>query len=105
MSRGSYVASKFGNHPITQAMTSVFNMHDRLRFEVFCYSLGADDGSRWRRDLQEKVEHLKDVSDMTYFEASRLIRSDKIHILINLDGYMKGGSNQIFAMRPCSGAS
>lgn len=98
--RIGYVASKFGNHPITQAMASVFCLHDRLRFEVFCYSLGADDESRWRRDLEEKVEHLKDISDMTHFEASRLIRSDKIHILINLDGYMKGSGNQIFAMRP-----
>ena len=98
--RVGYVASKFGNHPITQAMMSVFTMHDRLRFEVFCYSLGADDDSRWRRDLEEKAEHLKDISDMTYFEASRLIRSDRIHVLINLDGYMKGGGNQIFAMRP-----
>ena len=69
-------------------MLSVFTMQDRLRFEVFCYSLGADDDSRWRRELEDGVEHFKDVSDMTYFEASRLIRSDRIHILINLDGYV-----------------
>jgi len=98
--RIGYVASKFGNHPITQAMMSVFSFHDRLRFEVFCYSLEANDESKWRNELEARVEHLKDLSDMTYFEASRLIRSDKIHILVNLDGYMKGGGNQIFAMRP-----
>ena len=94
------MASKFGNHPVTQAMMSVFSSHDRVRFEVFCYSLGADDESRWRRQLEDRVEHLKDVSDLTNFEASRLIRSDKIHVLVNLDGYMKGGGNAIFALRP-----
>jgi protein O-GlcNAc transferase len=98
--RVGYVASQFGNHPVTQAMASVFSMHDRLRFEVFCYVLGADDDSPWRRQIEEKAEHFKDMSDMTYFESSRLIRSDRIHILVNLDGYMHGSGNQLFAMRP-----
>jgi protein O-GlcNAc transferase len=98
--RVGYVASQFGNHPVAQAMASVFSLHDRLRFEVFCYSLGADDDSSGRRELEERVEHFKDLSEMTYFESARLIRSDHIHILVNLDGYMHGGGNQVFAMRP-----
>lgn len=98
--RIGYVAGKFGNHPITHAMASVFKMHDSLKFEVFCYALSPDDESVWRRKVEEEAEHFKDISELTYFDAARLIRTDNIHVLINLDGYTKGACNQIFARRP-----
>lgn len=42
--RVGYVSSDFGNHPLSDLMGSVFGLHDRSRFEVFCYALSPDDG-------------------------------------------------------------
>jgi protein O-GlcNAc transferase len=44
--RVGYVSSDFGNHPMAHLMASVFGMHDRRGFEVFCYALSGDDGVR-----------------------------------------------------------
>ena len=81
-------------------MQSVFGMHDRRRFEVFCYALSPDDGSQWRRKIQSEVEHFKDISRLVHGEAARMIAGDGIHILVNLNGYTKGARNEIFALRP-----
>ena len=40
----SYVSSDYGNHPLSDLMLSVFGMHNRQHFEVFCYALTPDDG-------------------------------------------------------------
>ena len=36
--RVGYVSSDFGNHPLSHLMGSVFGMHDRTKYEVFCYA-------------------------------------------------------------------
>ncbi|XP_048333026.2 probable UDP-N-acetylglucosamine--peptide N-acetylglucosaminyltransferase SEC [Ziziphus jujuba] len=98
--RIGYVSSDFGNHPLSHLMGSVFGMHDRENVEVFCYALSANDGSEWRLCIQSEVEHFIDVSSMSSDMIARLINEDKIHILVNLNGYTKGARNEIFAMQP-----
>merc|ERR1711920_779654 len=81
-------------------MQSVFGMHDRSRFEVFCYALTPNDNSQWRRKIESEVEHFRDISNLMNGDAARLINDDGIHILVNLNGYTKGSRNEIFALRP-----
>lgn len=95
-----YVSSDFGNHPIGFSMASVFKMHDRTRFECFCYSLSPDDKSLQRRTIADDAEHFKEIAGVHSSDAARLIHSDGIHILINLNGYTKGSRNEIFALQP-----
>lgn len=94
------MSSDFGNHPLAHLMQSVFGMHDRSRFEVFCFAVTPDDGSIWRRKIQSEVEHFTDISALPHGDAARLISSHRIHVLINLNGYTKGARNEIFALRP-----
>jgi protein O-GlcNAc transferase len=97
-------------------MQSIPGFHDRTRCEVFLYSLAADDGSAYRAKLVAESEHFVDFSGDLYMSESLSsfmpiaiadnkicadrIFSDRIHVLINLNGYTKGARTEVFAMRP-----
>lgn len=95
-----YISSDFGNHPLGHLMSSVFGFHDREKYEINCYSLSQSDGSKWRSKIEGDVDSFKDISQMHFGDAVNLIRADRVHILINLNGYTKGARNEIFALRP-----
>jgi len=82
-------------------MRSVFSMLDRTAIEVYCYALSADDGSVWRRHVQQHADLLMEVHTMQSADVAMTIAKHGIHVLINLNGYTKGARNDIFAMRPC----
>jgi len=98
--RVGYVSSDFGNHPLSHLMQSVFGMHDKSRFEVFCFALSPNDGSTWRGKIEAEVEHVEDLTALNFADCARLIHSRGIHVLINLNGYTKGARNELFALRP-----
>ncbi|KAI9183357.1 hypothetical protein H9P43_004274 [Blastocladiella emersonii ATCC 22665] len=98
--RVGYVSSDFGNHPLSHLMQSVFGMHDRARFEVFGYALTPNDGTPYRAKIERETEHLRDVSGWSPGQiCDQINRVDRIHILINLNGYTKGALNEVFAAR------
>src|SRR5690606_27521247 len=99
--RIGYVSSDFGNHPVSHLMHSVFGLHDASKFEVFCYSLRGNDGSKWYQTVSQNVEHFKTLPpSISTADAAKLIYADKIHILVNLNGYTDGNRNDIFALQP-----
>ncbi|GMI46216.1 hypothetical protein TrCOL_g1466 [Triparma columacea] len=95
-----YVSSDFGNHPVSHLMQSVFGMHNKEQFEVFCYALNGDDQSSWRAKIQSEVEHFKDISSLQAGDIATLIHSDGIQVLFNLNGYTKGAKNEVFSLQP-----
>ncbi|KAF9580373.1 hypothetical protein BGW38_003014, partial [Lunasporangiospora selenospora] len=95
-----YVSSDFNNHPLSHLMQSVFGMHDKARFEVFCYATTPADQTPYRAKIQSEVEHFMDVSTWgTQAIVDRIVK-DGIHVLVNLNGYTKGARNEVFAARP-----
>ena len=49
------------------------------------------------------IEHIKDLSSLSYGDAAEVIAKDGIHILINLDGYTsRGAKTEILALRPAA---
>ncbi|KAJ3380453.1 hypothetical protein HDU92_005964 [Lobulomyces angularis] len=95
-----YVSSDFNNHPLAHLMQSVFGFHDRSKFRVFCYSLSPTDNSTYREKIKEESDVFVDVSSWGLKEiVERISLIDKIHVLCNLNGYTKGGRNEIFAAR------
>ncbi|KAI9914899.1 hypothetical protein PsorP6_007576 [Peronosclerospora sorghi] len=98
--RIGYVSSDLGNHPLAHLMQSVFGMHDKSKFEVFCYATSPDDGSIWRKQIASSVENFIDICPLSNGDAARAIYADNIHILVNLNGYTKGARNEIFALKP-----
>ncbi|TPX35753.1 hypothetical protein SmJEL517_g01934 [Synchytrium microbalum] len=99
--RIGYVSSDFNNHPLAHLMQSVFGLHDRDRFRVYCYSLSPSDNSPYRSKIEAGADVFIDVSNWSLRDiVERIALVDKIHILCNLNGYTKGGRNEIFAARP-----
>ncbi|QRW05064.1 glycosyltransferase family 41 protein [Ceratobasidium sp. AG-Ba] len=95
-----YVSSDFNNHPLGHLMQSVFSMHDRVKFEIFCYATSVSDGSAYRAKIELEAHHFVDMSSWPTQAIVERIISDGIHILVNLNGYTKGARNDIFVVRP-----
>ncbi|KAG0292102.1 hypothetical protein BGZ98_002727 [Dissophora globulifera] len=95
-----YVSSDFNNHPLSHLMQSVFGMHDKGRFEVFCYATTPPDQTPYRIKIQSEVEHFLEVSTWSTQAIVERIVADGIHVLVNLNGYTKGARNEVFAARP-----
>ncbi|KAF9917473.1 hypothetical protein FBU30_000740 [Linnemannia zychae] len=96
-----YVSSDFNNHPLSHLMQSVFGMHDKSRFEIFCYATTPADQTPYRAKIQSEVEHFIEVSTWSNQAIVEKIVADGIHVLVNLNGYTKGARNEVFAARPC----
>lgn len=96
-----YVSSDFNNHPLAHLMQSVFGFHDLSRFNIFCYATTASDDTPYRKKIEKESQHFLDVSSWSSEKIIQQIQHDKVHILVNLNGYTKGARNDIFAPRPC----
>lgn len=99
--RIGYVSSDFGNHPTSHLMQSVPGMHNRSHVEIFCYALSSNDGTKFRAKIEREADHFIDLSSTPCNgKAADRIYTDRIHVLLNMNGYTKGARNEIFALRP-----
>jgi uncharacterized protein (TIGR03032 family) len=98
--RLGYVSGDFRDHAVAQLMLRLFELHDRQDFEVFAYSLGPDDGSKYRQKLMADCDCFRDISKLTAASSAQQIHQDDIDILIDLAGYTEYACSEIFALRP-----
>jgi protein O-GlcNAc transferase len=95
-----YVSNDFYNHPTAHLMLSLFGLHNRDEFEIFCYSYGIDDGTYFRKQIQRDCDKFIDISQKSHVEAAQCIYEDHVDILVDLKGYTTGSRLDIFAFRP-----
>lgn len=98
--RLAYLSSDFHAHATAYLMAEVFERHDRQRFTVSAYSLGADDGSDMRRRLTSAFDTFVDCTQMSDGEAARAIAEAGIDILVDLKGFTQDARPNILASRP-----
>ncbi|UHD14524.1 O-linked N-acetylglucosamine transferase family protein [Thiocapsa bogorovii] len=98
--RIGYLSADLHEHATAYLTASVFEAHDRERFEVFAYSYGPDDQSATRRRLIDAFEHFVDIRELGHTQAATRIRDDEIDILVDLKGYTRGARTEILALRP-----
>ncbi len=98
--RIGYVSADFHSHPTMHLMASFFGLHDRTGFETFAYSIGADDGSDYRRRVATAVDSFVDIRAETPRQSAERIRRDAIDILVDLKGFTHAARPGIFALRP-----
>lgn len=97
--RVGYVSPDFREHSVASFIEPVLRHHDRSRFEVCCYSsLPVPDETTLR--IKASVDVWRDIHKLSDGEAARLIRDDRIDILVDLSGHTSGGRLGIFAARP-----
>jgi protein O-GlcNAc transferase len=95
-----YFSRDFMNHPTGQLVASMFQYHDRKKFEVFAYSYGEGDDSSFRRQIVATVDHFVDLKDISNLHAAQKIYQDGIDILVDLSGHTAENRLAVCAMRP-----
>ena len=80
-------------------MQSVFGFHDLSRAKAFCYATTASDNSIHRQQIEREAPVFHDASGWSAERLVQQILRDKIHILVNLNGYTRGARNEVFAAR------
>jgi protein O-GlcNAc transferase len=98
--RLGYLSSDFRELPTAYLSVGLIEHHDRRRFEVIGYSAGVDDGGPMRRRIASAFDRFVDISKLPDLGAARLIHSDAVDVLIDLDGYKPENRAKIFAYRP-----
>jgi protein O-GlcNAc transferase len=95
-----YLSDDFRDHPVAHLMLSLFGLHSRDNFEIFCYSYGKDDGSYYRARIQHDCDKFVDMAALGCEAAARCIHEDGVDILVDLKGYTRGSRLEICAFRP-----
>lgn len=94
-----YYSADFHNHATAYLTASLFEMHDRSRFEVIGFSFGPDKDDVMRRRLKRSFDQFHDVRARTGSDIARLSRELGIDIAFDLKGYTTDARPEIFASR------
>ncbi|RMZ79905.1 hypothetical protein DV738_g3065, partial [Chaetothyriales sp. CBS 135597] len=95
-----YVSSDFNNHPLAHLMQSVFGLHSPTSVHAICYATTASDNSVHRQQIEREAPVFHDCSSWSTERLVKQIVADKVHVLVNLNGYTRGARNEVFAARP-----
>ena len=98
--RVGYLSCDFRNNAVGHLTQGLFRCHDRSRIEAFAYSYGPDDGTRYRRRIEEDAEHFVDLASASHADAARRIHADGIDVLVDLVGGAGHGRLEILGLRP-----
>ena len=98
--RLGYISPVFRDHASAYLVRNIFRNHDRARFSVTAYCIGADDGSEVRRDIINGCDMFVSLSALSDSEAAQRIVDDGIDILIQFEGFDDGTRNGILMLRP-----
>ena len=95
-----YLSGDLCMHAVGLLTAELYELHDRSRFEVHAFCWSRDDGTPLRARIlkaMDKHHRLHGLDDLT---AARLIASEGIDILVDLQGLTSGARPNILAYRP-----
>ena len=98
--RIGYLSGDFRNHPVGQIAASILARHDRARFAVHAYSVGADDRSAARQAIERDSEIFRDLRVAKDTAIAEAIATDGIQILVDLNGYTQGCRPGVMVLQP-----
>lgn len=94
-----YVSSDFRDHSAALGFKPVLLNHDRLAFEIICYSCSPlyDEVTEECRSV---VDGWVDAAQFSDDELADRIQSDRVDILVDLSGHTSGNRLNVFARKP-----
>jgi predicted O-linked N-acetylglucosamine transferase (SPINDLY family)/predicted SAM-dependent methyltransferase len=97
--RIGYVSPDFRSHVVALFLEPIIELHDRGRFEVYCYynHRREDDFTAHFRAM---ADHWRDCVELTDAALADRIRDDRIDILVDLAGHTGHNRLRVFAMKP-----
>ncbi|WGS49192.1 tetratricopeptide repeat protein [Paraburkholderia sp. D15] len=97
--RIGYVSPDFRDHCQTLFTLPLLSHHDHARFEIFCYASVARPDELTQR-VASHADVWRDVRTLDDDQLARMIRDDRIDILIDLTMHMADGRPLLFARKP-----
>ena len=97
--RIGYFSADFREHPVSQLIAEVFELHDKERFETFAFSFGPDRKDGMRTRVARTFDEFIDVRMMSDKDVARLSREKGIDIAVDLTGFSTHGRTGIFCYR------
>lgn len=98
--RIGYLSYDYRDHATSLLMLGAMRYHDRERFEVYGYCTSWDDNSALRREMLSRFTVARSFSQASDRRAAEQIRSDRIDVLIDLNGLTEGTRHGILAWHP-----
>jgi len=98
--RVGYLCGEFRNQATSILMTRIWELHNKFKFEIFAFDNGWDDGSDYRQRIVGAFDNIFDISKLSDLDAVKLIQSNEIDILINLNGFFGLSRQGIFSYKP-----
>ena len=95
-----YLSNDFRDHAMAHLTLSLYGLHSRDEFNIFCYSYGEDDGSYYGSRIKRDSDNFVDIRSLGHAEAARRIYEDQVDILVDLKGHTRGSRLEISALRP-----
>ncbi len=98
--RLGYISARFGPSPSSLLALRLFELHDRERFEVACYSGRQETSHPYYQRIANDADRFVDISALDHRTAAQAIRDDGIDVLIHFDGYLQFNCVEVCAQRP-----
>jgi predicted O-linked N-acetylglucosamine transferase (SPINDLY family) len=97
--RVGYVSGDFRNHSVAFFVEPLLRVHDRKRFEVFCYMTRPQEDAVTRK-LKALASHWRPVASLSSRELAQVIRADRIDVLVDLSSHTAENRLPAFVLRP-----
>jgi len=94
--RIGYFSADFREHPVSQLIAEVFELHNKERFETFAFSFGPDVQDEMRTRVARAFDEFIDVRMMSDKDVARLSREKGIDIAVDLMGFITHSRTGIF---------
>ncbi|MFT3923003.1 MAG: tetratricopeptide repeat protein [Myxococcales bacterium] len=97
--RIGYVSGDFKLHAATMFMLPLLRHHDRSEFDFHCYA-NVSQPDAVTEDFQALADVYRDIVALDDASAARLIRDDRVDILVDLSMHSEGHRLGVFAHKP-----
>ncbi len=97
--RVGYVSADFRKHSVAYFIEPLLAAHDPREVEVYCYADQFHTDATTKR-LQDYGHVWRDITKQSDDDVARLIRNDRIDILIDLAGHSRFNRLLVFARKP-----
>lgn len=98
--RIGYLSSQYRAHAGMNLKASMFQHHDRDKFEVVALSCGEPVHDKYRKKVEDQVDEFIDIEDPTPLDGARAIRAANIDVLIELRGFTEQSRLHLCLYKP-----
>lgn len=95
----AYFSSDFKNHPVLHLSLDIFKNHDKIKFEIYGFSLLKNKKDEWNQNIENYFTKFFYVHDKSDEEIVSITKKIGIDISIDLNGFTNEGRQGIFYKR------